>query len=151
MSSENSNPPSEQSEAPRWNILVADDTDMNLSLTSRLLSRRGHTVVAVEDGFQAYQAFQKERFDVVLMDVQMPVMDGMDATRKIRLWEKEQFKKNPSAPRKRVPVIALTANDDRSFIDTCLQAGMDDVIPKPMEMKTLMATIQSIMENAEPV
>ncbi|MBI5728151.1 MAG: response regulator, partial [Candidatus Magasanikbacteria bacterium] len=85
-------------------ILLADDMPMNVELTVKLLTRRGHNVVAVEDGQQAVEQFKSEPFDVILMDVQMPVVDGLQATRMIRKHEAEQ--PTPS----HIPIIARTAN-----------------------------------------
>ncbi len=130
-------------------ILVADDTAMNLALAAKLLSRKGHEVVTAEDGLQAFTAFQKDSFDVVLMDVQMPRMDGLEATRKIRQWEEGQSKTTASESRQRVPIIALTANDEPHFLQIYLDAGMDGVITKPLAIKTLISTIQSIVEKSK--
>ncbi len=125
------------------NILVADDTELNRTLVSRLLKRKGHSATCVDDGLQAFNCFRQEAFDAVLMDVQMPVMDGIDATKNIRQWEEEKSK----TP---VPIIALTANDEKRQRDLYLSAGMNDVITKPLDVKTLVPSIEKIIqENAE--
>ena len=75
------------------NILLADDTAMNLSLGVKLLTRRGHNVTTAEDGLQAFETYKAGTFDVILMDVQMPVMGGIDSTREIRKYEGEHPEK----------------------------------------------------------
>jgi CheY-like chemotaxis protein len=121
-------------------ILVADDTDLNRSMVAKLLTRKGHRVVAVEDGLQAFDTFRQGEFDVILMDVQMPVMDGMEATRQIRAWEKAET-------RPPVPIIALTANDERKDREQFLSSGMDSVIVKPLDVKILLPTLQEIIQR----
>ena len=130
-------------------VLIADDVTTNRTLASKLMIRRGHRVIAVEDGLQAYEAFLKEIFDVILMDIQMPVMDGLEATRKIRAWEKIS-EQDPSPPnrQKRIPIIALTANDDDSARTSYHQAGMDAVITKPLDVKSVLPLIRSLIGNA---
>ncbi len=130
-------------------ILVADDTPLNLHLASKLLTRKGHQVVAVDNGVKVLTAIEKEMFDAILMDLQMPVMDGIEATQKIRQSEARGLKTNRSAPEKKIPIIALTANDERGAHKTCLDAGMDGVIAKPIEVKTLMDTITAIIDQSE--
>ena len=122
-------------------ILVADDTELNCAMVTRVLTRKGHHVTCVKDGLQAFHRFREETFDVVLMDVQMPVMDGLDATKNIRQWEKAESK----TP---VAIIALTVNDEQRQRDLYLSVGMNDVIVKPFDVKTLVPSIvNSIREN----
>lgn len=128
---------------PSFKILLADDMPMNLALAIKLLTRRGHQVTSVENGKQAVEAFKNERFDVVLMDMQMPEMDGLEAARAIRKYEAEQSQKG------RVPIIAMTANDDVSDKRECEQAGMDGFITKPLEIKTVDPTIRAIVEKTK--
>lgn len=132
---------------PSFKILLADDMPMNLALAAKLLTRRGHKVVSVENGKQAVEAFQKENFDVVLMDMQMPEIDGLEAARIIRRYEEERSQKE--APRAgRTPIIAMTANDDENDRRQCREAGMDGFITKPIEIKTVDQTIRQIIEQA---
>ena len=127
-------------ESKPLNILVADDTELNRAMVTRLLQRKGHHATSVEDGLQAFDRFRQEVFDAVLMDVQMPVMDGIEATKNIRQWE-EAESKTP------VPIIALTANDEKRQRDLYLSAGMNDVIVKPLDVKTLLPAIEKIISD----
>ena len=129
-------------------ILVADDTPLNLHLVQKLLTRKGHSVIPVEDGQKVLDAIQKEPFDAILMDVQMPVMDGIEATRTIRAWEEQGLQTNLSAPGKKIPIIALTANDQGTAHKTCLGAGMNGVIAKPIDVKSLLTRLTSIISHS---
>ena len=117
-------------------VLVAEDNEVNRRLAVRLLERRGHDVVGVEDGARAVAAVQEDRFDLVLMDVQMPGMDGFEATRRIRAAEK--------ASGRRTPIIAVTASAQKGDRERCLEAGMDGYVTKPVEAENLYATIERI-------
>lgn len=103
-------------------ILLAEDDMVNRILITKMLEQQGANVVAALDGKQAFECAQNEKFDLVLMDIQMPVMDGFEATRKIREHEKGSGV--------RTKIIALTAIADR---EKCLQAGMDDYLSKPIQ------------------
>jgi signal transduction histidine kinase/DNA-binding NarL/FixJ family response regulator len=116
-------------------ILVAEDTDVNRELVTELLQKRGHSVVAVEDGRAAIVALSKKRFDVVLMDEQMPGMDGLEATRNIRQMER--------ASGNRQFIIALTGNVAKEDEKRRIEAGMDGYITKPFDMQILFQTIES--------
>jgi two-component system, sensor histidine kinase and response regulator len=121
-------------------LLIADDTPLNLTLATKLFTRKGHNVVAVEDGKLAVEQFQKDQFDAILMDMQMPEMDGLEATREIRRLEKEGSKKT-------TPIIAMTANEDRSDQQKCFDAGMNGFISKPLSIKEVIPTIQKIIQE----
>ena len=110
-------------------ILLVDDKPTNLLITTRLLEREGHQLVPVSDGREAVQAIENGRFDCVLMDVQMPVMNGYEATRAIRTLEK----KNGGY----TPVIAMTAHALAGDREKCLESGMDDYIAKPVRIADL--------------
>ncbi len=118
---------------PRLRVLLADDSPTNRQLTIRLLELRGHSVVAAEDGLQAFEAWQQGTFDVILMDVQMPEMDGIEATAAIREHEGDGA---------HIPVVALTAFATDSDRDRCLMAGMDAYISKPFQAEQLYAAIE---------
>jgi signal transduction histidine kinase/CheY-like chemotaxis protein len=120
--------------AKRLRILVAEDTNENRELVSELLKKRGHTVVGVADGRQAIDALAKDPFDVVLMDEQMPVMDGLEATRAIRQGEKSTGKHQV--------IVALTGNVTEEDTHKRIAAGMDGFVPKPFEMNALFDTIE---------
>ena len=124
---------------PPLKILVADDTAVNLALATKLLKRRGHDITSVEDGLQAFETFKKASFDVVLMDIHMPVMDGLESTAKIREFEASQ----PSRPS--TPIIAMTPNNEKSDHETYLKSGMNGIITKPMNIKTLVSQIREII------
>jgi CheY-like chemotaxis protein len=113
-------------------VLVADDYFANQRLVTRLLERRGCVVEAVADGQAAVDAVLARPFDVVLMDCNMPVMDGYAATALIRALEQGQ----------RTPILAMTANDSPEDRDTCLQAGMDDYLVKPIQAAIVLAAIE---------
>ena len=109
-------------------VLVAEDDQVNARMTAALLEKLGHSVRVVPDGAVAVQAAAEENFDLILMDVQMPVLDGLGATRSIR--------QNASATT-RVPIVALTANAMKGDERTCLSAGMDAYLPKPVTIDAL--------------
>jgi PAS domain S-box-containing protein len=121
----------------RLTVLLADDSPTNRQLAVRLLELRGHVVVAVEDGAEAVRAMEGSPFNVVLMDVQMPVMDGFAATREIRLREQ--------VIGGRVPIIALTAHAMEGDRERCLAAGMDEYLAKPFRADELYAIIDSVV------
>jgi len=117
-------------------VLVAEDSLVNQRLAARLLEKRGHTVVIANNGSEAIDALDHERFDVVLMDVQMPVMDGFQATALIR----EKEKSNGG----HVRIIALTAYAMKGDRERCLAAGMDDYICKPIDRAELYAAVSGL-------
>ncbi len=110
-------------------ILLAEDSQVNQRLAVRLLEREGHSVVVANNGLEAVKALEDQHFDVVLMDVQMPVMDGFEATAAIRESEKQSGT--------RVRIIALTAHAMRGYREQCLSAGMDGYITKPISPEEL--------------
>ena len=114
------------------NILLAEDNLVNQRVASGLLGRHGHEITVVCDGRKALEAVQNRYFDVVLMDVQMPEMDGLAATRAIR---------EITSPMGRVPIIALTAAASVADTHACLDAGMNDCVRKPFVIQQLLATI----------
>ena len=116
---------SPEDDAKPLKILLAEDNLVNQKLAIGLLEKEGHTLQVAEDGIGAVDQFKKETFDVVLMDIQMPEMDGLEATRAIRRYEHDK-KLSP------VPIIAMTARAMAGDRDECLAAGMDDYISKPI-------------------
>jgi len=113
-------------------VLVADDNPVNQQLTLALLRRAGHTAEAVSNGEEAVEAVSSRSYDLVLMDVQMPVMDGLTATRVIRRL---------SGAAARIPIIALTANAMQGDDAVCLDAGMDDYLSKPINARKLAESV----------
>jgi len=127
-------------------VLVVEDNRVNQTLARRLLEKQGHTVVIAVDGHSALQAFERERFDAILMDVQMPVMDGLEATAEIR--SRERNERNSQAQRGRIPIIAMTANAMAGDRERCLAAGMDDYISKPIHAEELLRLISGVQARA---
>jgi PAS domain S-box-containing protein len=121
--------------APTARILLVEDNRINQIVAKTLLEQRGHTVSVAEHGAQALELLEKGTFDLVLMDCQMPVMDGFEATRRLRAHQ--------DWPMHRVPVVALTANAMEGDRETCLAAGMDDYLSKPFNAADLDALIQT--------
>jgi CheY-like chemotaxis protein len=117
-------------------ILVAEDTPFNQKFILRLLERWNHRAVLVEDGRQALNALKKETFDLVLMDVQMPEMDGLEATKTIR--ENEQLTGS------HIPIIAMTAHAIKGDRERCLGAGMDAYVSKPIDAEKLLDIIEAL-------
>jgi two-component system, sensor histidine kinase and response regulator len=123
-----------RSPSRRLHILVAEDTPFNQKFILRLLERWNHQALLVEDGRQALDALSKETFDLILMDVQMPEMDGLEATRAIR--EKEKINGG------HIPIIAMTAHAIKGDRERCLAAGMDAYVSKPIDAEKLFDTIE---------
>jgi PAS domain S-box-containing protein len=121
------------------NILVAEDTLFNQKFIRRLLARWGHKATIVENGLAALSAVSQNNFDIVLMDVQMPEMDGFEATEKIRAME--------SSTKRHVPIIAMTAHAMKGDRERCLEAGMDDYVPKPISSETLLNVINALVDR----
>jgi CheY-like chemotaxis protein len=126
--------PAEEPRLPPLRVLVAEDEPVNRLALVKALSRRGHMPVAAENGLEALQALAAQPIDLVLMDIQMPVMDGLAATRHIRGGEVPGIDRN-------LPVIALTAYAMETDRARFLAAGLDDYVPKPFEIKTLLAAM----------
>lgn len=123
------------SPAQALHVLVAEDNRVNQRLAQAILEKAGHQVTIVNDGLEAVAACDRQRFDVVLMDVQMPGMDGLEAATAIRQAEQG---------RRRVPVIALTAHAMPGDRERCLEAGMDDYITKPINVKQMIARLAAL-------
>ncbi len=123
-------------------ILAAEDNPMNQLVLKTLLAQLDLDVTCVADGRQAVEAWASDAWDAVLMDVQMPVMDGPDATREIRRLELE-------TGRARTPIIALTANAMAHHHEEYLSAGMDVLVPKPLQLERLLIAIQQVLEGDE--
>jgi CheY-like chemotaxis protein len=118
-------------------ILLAEDGLVNQQVATKLLERCGHQVVVVNNGLEALERTERDRFDVILMDVQMPVMDGFTATSEIRQRE--------ASGQQRTPIIAMTAHAMKGDREQCLEAGMDGYISKPIRPDELYNTIESVV------
>ena len=123
----------------RLNILLVEDNPVNQTLAVRLFEKRGHTVVVAGTGKAALQTLAKDSFDLVLMDVQMPEMDGFTATAIIREREKSTGQ--------HIPIIAMTAHAMVGDRERCLEAGMDAYVSKPIQVNELFAAIASLVPN----
>ncbi len=121
-------------------LLLAEDGRVNQMVAVRMLEDGGHSVVVANNGREALESFESESFDAILMDVQMPEMDGLHATRRIR--EKE------SGTGARVPIIAMTANAMKGDREKCLEAGMDDYVAKPVRSTQLFDTLEKYVVSS---
>ncbi|MGB8658402.1 MAG: response regulator [Candidatus Zixiibacteriota bacterium] len=122
-------------------ILVAEDNPMNQKLAVTLLKKAGYSVESVEDGKMAVEALKRAAYDLVFMDVQMPEMDGFEATKTIREMESD---------RKHTPIIAMTAHAMKGDRERCLQAGMDDYISKPIDPQELISSVEKWSKLSGP-
>lgn len=120
-------------------ILLAEDNIVNQKIALKILEKKGWTVLAVDNGQEAVDQVKSEKFDVVLMDAHMPILDGLEATRTIRNNEKETGK--------HVPIIALTARAMQEDRKKCIDAGMDGYVAKPIDRKKLFEEIESIINK----
>jgi len=123
-------------------ILLAEDNPVNRRLACYMLEKKGHTVIAAQDGLEALAVLEKEAVDLILMDVQMPGMDGIEATRVIRAREM------PGGFR--MPIVALTAHAMSGDRDYCLDAGMDDYLTKPIQVADLHRVLASVGMDGWP-
>jgi CheY-like chemotaxis protein len=124
----------------RCRILLAEDNNVNQRLMARLLEKEGHGVIIVCDGRQAVTAFESQAFDLILMDIQMPEMNGFEATQAIR--EKER------ATGGHIPIIALTAQAMKGDRERCLDAGMDGYLSKPIKTEELFDAIDEVLSRS---
>jgi osomolarity two-component system sensor histidine kinase NIK1 len=126
--------PSITDHSKSFDILLAEDNEVNQRLAVKILEKYHHGVTVANNGLEAFEAIQKRHYDVILMDVQMPVMGGFEATGKIREWEREQGQV-------RTPIIALTAHAMLGDREKCIQAQMDEYLSKPLKQNQMMQTI----------
>ncbi|MEO5616613.1 MAG: response regulator, partial [Candidatus Eisenbacteria bacterium] len=123
----------------RLRLLLAEDNPVNRSMIVRMIEKHGHHVRAVEDGCEALAALEAESFDLILMDVQMPELDGFAATTAIRKRERGSGR--------HIPILAITAHAMKGDRERCLQHGMDGYLSKPIQSKDLFAAIEKLMPN----
>ena len=161
-------------ERESYNILLAEDNLINQTLATKLLETRGHRVALASNGIEAVEAFKKGDFDLVLMDIQMPKMDGFEATREIRKTEDRRqrtedkgqapedsikAKQAPDANQstinnqqstiQRVPIIAMTAHAMTGDREKCISAGMDDYVSKPIKPEALFSAINKVARKSQ--
>ena len=133
-------PAAEPAQAARkLNVLIAEDNPVNQKLASHLVHTRGHGVIVADNGREALEVLDRQPVDLVLMDVQMPEMDGFEATAAIRARERTTGK--------HLPIIALTAHAMQGDRQRCLDAGMDDYVAKPIQPLELFEVIDRLMDD----
>ena len=115
----------------RLNILLVEDNLLNQRIVTFSLKKYNHEVIIANNGVEAIERFRENKFDIILMDIMMPVMDGLEATIKIREEEKLNNIK------KRTPIVALTANTMDNDRDKCISYGMDDFLSKPFDIEKM--------------
>jgi two-component system sensor histidine kinase/response regulator len=131
-----------KSAAGAWKILLAEDNEVNQQLALHILTRRGHNVEIVENGKEALAALERREYDVVLMDVQMPELDGLAATAAIRAAERISGR--------HIPIVALTAHAMNGDRERCLAAGMDAYVAKPLRPSELLDAIAGALTASSP-
>jgi CheY-like chemotaxis protein len=130
--------PTVQAEGPRLRLLVVEDNPVNGLVARRVLEKRNHTVRTAANGREALDMIEKEKFDCVLMDLQMPILDGFETTAAIRNQERISGL--------HLPIIALTAHAITGDLDRCLAAGMDGYLTKPINAKDVLATVERVLQ-----
>ena len=121
-----------------WRILVADDYEANQKITQLILQKAGYQVDIVENGQLAVETCQQNHYDLILMDIQMPIMDGYEATKRIRDWEAGIRNSDFNG----VPIIAMTGSANEGGFDEKLYPGMNDCIGKPLQRDFLLSVVQ---------
>ena len=121
-------------------ILLAEDNLVNQKLACRLMEKRGHSVVVAGNGREALQAMERQSFDLLITDVSMPEMDGLEMAAALRALER--------ATGTHLPIIAMTAHTMQGDRERCLAAGMDAYVAKPLRAKELFATIQALVPQS---
>ncbi|MEM9441658.1 MAG: response regulator, partial [Pseudomonadota bacterium] len=122
-----------ETQASSLDILLADDNPVNSKIACTMLEKAGHKIDVVTDGAAAIEAVLGKAYDLILMDVQMPVMDGLEATRRIRAITKKGAV--------HLPIVAVTANAMTGDDQQCLDAGMDDYVTKPIDRARLLSKV----------
>lgn len=120
-------------------VLLVEDNPVNQKLAVKLLERQGWKVTVASDGREALERAKEEEFDLILMDVQMPEVDGLEATRTIREWERHRGR--------HTPIVALTAHAFEEDKRRCLEAGMDAYLSKPIKIQELLKTIEALLSD----
>jgi CheY-like chemotaxis protein len=124
-----------------YRILIAEDNIVNQKVAYFMLEKQGHQVTGVRDGKEAVNAVEKGIFDIILMDIQMPNMNGFEATAAIREKEKQTGGY--------IPIIAMTAHAMKGDREMCLEAGMDDYVSKPLKANELFSKIETVVQKFE--
>ena len=136
----NNGPRSRSASFGSLRILLAEDNPVNQTLATVLLKSRGHEVTVAGDGLQVLKQLEEKEFDFILMDLQMPQMDGITTTKKIRTDEE--------GTDRRIPIVALTAHTQAGSLEKCMEAGMDGFLNKPIEEDELMDVIARVVDRS---
>jgi len=115
-------------------VLVAEDSSVIQNLTRKILQMQSFEISAVKNGQQVLDILKKEKFDIILMDINMPVMDGMECTRNIRAL--------PDPEKSQIPIVAITGNAPNYSIEDFKEAGINEYLPKPLNFDTLVETVK---------
>jgi two-component system, sensor histidine kinase and response regulator len=127
-------------ERPRYSVLLAEDNHINQMLAVNLLKKRGYEVAVAENGQLALESWRAQQFDFILMDIMMPEMDGLEATRRIRVEEQSRGGGH-------IPIVAMTANAMTGDRERCMDAGMDGYVSKPVKPDVLHQEIERVMSG----
>ncbi len=119
-------------------VLVAEDSSVIQNLTKKILQMQSFKISSVKNGQEVLDALQKENYDIILMDINMPVMDGMECTRNIRAL--------PDPVKSQIPIVAITGNAPNYSIDDFKEAGINEYLPKPLNFDTLVETVKKYTE-----
>ncbi|RMF61735.1 MAG: response regulator, partial [Calditrichaeota bacterium] len=130
-----------QENLPILNILLVEDNKINQKVATRMLEKMGHRITVASNGVEGVEKWKKQQFDLIFMDVQMPEMDGFEATAQIRELEKKRGT--------HVPIIAMTAHAMKGDRERCLAAGMDDYVAKPIKREEVEEVIQRFIHSKE--
>ncbi len=122
-----------------WRVLLVEDNSFNQMLVAGILEQEGHEVTVASNGSDGLELVEKGSFDVVLMDVEMPEMNGFEATQSIRVREQ--------GTQEHIPIVGLTARSKQGDKERCLEAGMDAYVPKPIKRDLLFATLAQLIEG----
>jgi two-component system cell cycle response regulator DivK len=120
-----------------FKILLVEDNEMNRDMLARRLQRKGYEVVIAVDGEEAVRMAQSQAPDLILMDIRLPVMDGWEAMRRIKIMPETQS----------IPIIALTAHAMAGDMEKCVEAGCDDYDTKPIDLSRLLEKMQALLNN----
>ena len=117
-------------------ILVAEDSSVIQNITRKVLQFQNYEIISVKNGKQVLEKLEEEDFDAILLDINMPVMDGMECARKVRALSDEKKSK--------IPIVAITGNAKNYTMDDFKAAGIDEYLPKPLNFDTLVNTVNKI-------
>ncbi len=120
-------------------VLVAEDSSVIQNLTKKILQMQNYEISSVKNGQQVLDALQKDYFDIILMDINMPIMDGMECSRNVRALSDPQ--------KAQIPIIAITGNAQNYSIDEFKDAGINDYLPKPLNFDTLVETVKKYTQD----